>query len=190
MVSCQSNDSGSYHISGIAWIILIVISLAMFFIFVLKKGVAEDGEENKNSDSSGISHSDFEPMGSYLGGHPASDNIITNTAFKKNSDCCMFFYKDHSYNLPEFKFKIKIKSIKNISVEDLSSIEKKLTSGDIDLTVEAAKAMKKKKIKPQAFITIDWTDGQVIHSTLFSFKGKDAMKKATNARDSFLRMVN
>jgi hypothetical protein len=48
----------------------------------------------------------------------------------------------------------------------------------------------KKKNNQTAFITIDWTDGISDHSTVFSFEGKDSMKKAINAKDSFLRALN
>lgn len=190
LIFCQSNDYGSYHISWIGWIIIGAVSLAMFLILVLKKGLVKEGEHKKNPATPGISHNDFAPMGNYIGGHPGSDDIINSTVFKKNSDCCLFFYKDHSYNLPEYKFKIKIKSFKDISVEDLPSIEQKLTSGTITLTHPALNVLKKKKNGQMAFITLNWTDGQSGHTIVFSFEGKDAMQKANIAKDNFLRAVN
>ena len=190
MVSCQSNDYGSYHISWMGWIILIAIGLAMFLILVLRKGVAREVEGKKAVFTTEISHKDFAPIGNYIGGYPGSDNVINTTIFKRNSDCCLFFYKDHSYNLPEYKFKIKIKSFKSISVEDLPSIKKKVTSGSVSLTSAAGSMLKKKKKKQMAFVTINWTDGQSDHSTVFSFEGKDAMQKANIAKDNFLRAVN
>jgi hypothetical protein len=188
-VSCQINDYGSYHISLIGWAILIAIGIMMFLVLVLKKGVVPETEGKNPVITKGVSHNDFEPIGSYIGGHPGSESVIPDTVFRKNSDCCLFFYKDRSYNMPEFKFKIKVKSFKNISVEDLPSLEKKITSGSLTLT-SAAHSKLKKKNGQLAFVTIDWTDGQLNHSTVFSFEGKDSMQKANIARDNFLRAVN
>lgn len=175
--------------SWIGWAILIAIGLTAFVIFVLKKGIDETEEKKPESYKSETSV-DFENMGSYIGGHPNIENPISNTVFRKNSDCCLFFYKDRSYSMPEFKFKIKVKSFKNISVEDFHSIEKKLSSGTISLTSAASSAIMKKKNKQTAFLTINWKDGLSDHSTVFSFEGKDSMKKANIAKDSFLRALN
>ena len=188
--SCQSNDYGSYHISLIGWTFMGALGLIMFLILVLKKGVVKEGGHVNKSSVPGITLIDFEPMGNYLGGHPASDNVIASTVFRKNSDCCLFFYKDGSYSLPEYKFKIKIRSFKNIFVDDLSSFEKKLISGAITLTKEASNLIKKKNDGQLAFITINWTDGQSDNSTVFSFEGKDAMQRANTAKDSFLQTLN
>jgi len=188
-VSCKNNDYGSYHLSLTGWVILGTIAIAAFLIFVLKKGVVEEVEENKTVNTTGVSPNDFESMGNYIGGHPGSENMITGTVFKKNSDCCLFFYKDKSYNMPEFKFKIKVKAFKNISVEDFASIEKKIASGHITLTGAAISALKKRENGPTAFVTIDWTDGISNHSAVFSFDGKEAVQKAKIARDNFLRAV-
>src|ERR1035437_9831768 len=190
MVSCQSNDYGTYHISWIWWTIIGIVVLVLFLILVLKKGVVKERAQTKHSTVQGISHSDFEPMGNYFGGHPGSENMITSTVFRKNSDCCLFFYKDGSYNLPEYKFKIKIKSFRSIFVDDLPSFEEKVNTGNITLTGAAGKILKKKKSCQMAFVTINWTDGQSEHSTVFSFEGKDALQKANTARVSFLQSIN
>lgn len=190
LVSCQSNDYGTYHISWIGWAFMGALGLILFLILVLKKGVVKERGQINKSAVQGITLSDFEPMGNYLGGHPGSESVIASTVFRKNSDCCLFFYKDGSYSMPEYKFKIKIRSFKNIFVDDFSSFEKKLTSGAITLTKEASNSIKKKNDGQLAFITINWTDGQSDHSTVFSFEGKDAMQRANTARDSFLRTLN
>jgi hypothetical protein len=190
MVSCQSNDYGTYHISWIGWTIIGIVVLVLFLILVLKKGVVKEREQTKHPTVQGISHGDFEPMGNYFGGHPGSENMITSTVFRKNSDCCLFFYKDGSYNLPEYKFKIKIKSFRSIFVDDLPSFEKKVNNGNITLTGAAGRILKKKKNSQIAFVTINWTDGESEHSTIFSFEGKDALQKANIARVSFLQSIN
>jgi hypothetical protein len=190
IVSCQSNDYESYKMSWAGVAVAAVIGLAILVVFILQKRAVDETKENTNTALKDGSTVDFKSMGSYIGGHPASENMIPTAAFRRNSDCCMFFYKDRSYDMPEFKFKIKIKSIKNVSVEDLPSIEKKFSSGGINLAGEAITALRKKRKRPMAFITIDWTDGQLNHSTVFSFEGSDAMQKANNAKDNFLRALN
>ena len=181
---------GPYHISWMGWTIVGVIGLAMFLILVLKKGVVKEGEQTKHSTAQNTSHNDFESMGNYLGGHPGSENMIASTVFRKNSDCCLFFYEDGSYNMPEYKFKIKIKSFKSIFVDDLPSFEKKVTSGNIILSGAAGKILKKKKSRQLAFVTINWTDDHAEHSTVFSFEGKEALQKANTARANFLQSIN
>lgn len=190
MASCHLNDYGTYHISGIGWGVISTIGMGMFLILVLKKGVDNEGGPKKNLPSQGLSHNDFETIGNYLGGHPASANMITSTVFRKNSDCCLFFYKDGSYSMPEFKFKIKIRSFKDITVEDLDSIEKKIASGTITLDSVSTSSLKKKKNGQLAFVTINWVDGESDHTSVFSFEGKDATQKANKAKDSFLRALN
>jgi hypothetical protein len=190
MVSCQSNDYGSYKISWMGLVIVGIVGSAMFLILVLKEGVDKEAEPMNHSNAQHISHKDFEPMGNYLGGHPGSENMITSAVFRKNSNCCLFFYKDGSYSMPEFKFKIKIKSFKNIFVDDLSSFEEKVISGRIKLTSAAGKILKKNKSGKMAFVTINWTDGQSEHSTVFSFEGKDSLEKANTARGNFLQSLN
>jgi hypothetical protein len=189
-VSCQHNDYESYKMSWIGWLVLVAIGAAVFMVLVLKKGVADMSDEKNPVTMKDGSFAGFEPIGSYIGGHPTSENKISTTVFRRNSDCCMFFYKDKSYSMPEFKFKIKIKLFKNISVEDLPSIEKKITSGNINLTDTTENTLKKKRKAKTAFLTIDWGDENSTHSTIFSFEGDNAMQKANKAKDNLLRALN
>ena len=85
---------------------------------------------------------------------------------------------------------IVIENIKNITVEDASSIEKKITVGRLLLVGVFALAWRKKKTNELAFVVTEWNDGKFDHSTTFSFEGKEAMTKANTARNSLIKMCN
>lgn len=189
LFSCQSNNFASYQMSWAGWAIVIASVLGAVLIFVLKKGVVDDAEE-KNAKLKASSALDFEPIGNYIGGHPVIHDPVPGIVFRKNSNCCLFFYKNHSYDLPELKFKIKIGSFRNVSVEDPSLSGNKLLSDRIALSEEAIALMEKKGKDQSAILKIDWVERESKHSTLFSFDGNDAVKKANTAKENLLQAIN
>lgn len=161
----------------------------MFLIFGLKMGVIDETGEEQAVMVKSISSDKFESFGNYLDGHPEIQNPVPGIVFRKNNNCCMLFYQNHIYDPPEFKFKIKIRSFSDISVEDLSSFGEGLRSGRIKLSDEAGILLKNRKEDQTALVTINWTDGQSSHSTVFSFEGNDALKKAAAARGNLLKAL-
>ncbi len=189
LYSCQSGHFDSYNMSWIGWTTLVVTGTILFILFVLKKGVVDETEDNLSAEAQMNSSAMFGSFGNYIGGHPAIQQPVPGILFRKNSNCCLFFYRNHDYNPPELKFKIKIRSFSNISVEDFSSFDKRRRNGGIKLTPEAEALLKKKKKDQTALVTIDWTDGESDHSTVFSFDGSDAVKKANTAKENLLQAL-
>jgi hypothetical protein len=168
---------------------IIVIGLVVIFIII---GVTSSNKEKNIKEelkAKGLNFDAFVSVGTYVGGHPDRNENVDNCFANKESDT-MVFYRKIIAEKPERKFSINIENIKNITVEDASSIEKKITVGRLLLVGVFALAWRKKKTNELAFVVTEWNDGKFDHSTTFSFEGKEAMTKANTARNSLIKMCN
>ncbi len=183
--SCRSDNTESYEMSWMGWafIIAVGIGIALFFVFE-KRFIVEAVETSPkiNENNAG----DYKPIGNYIGGHPKFLKPVPGFVFRRNSHCCMSFYSNHSDNPPEFRFKIKAGSFRNISVENLSSVQ----NGNLSLPDKTLSTLRKKSKGQLALLKIEWTDGESMHSTFFSFEGNDARLKADSARENLLQALN
>lgn len=187
--SCQSNDFEAYQMSWMGWGFMAAGGIGILLVFVFRKGIIEDTEENSLKIQD-LEAAGFKPLGNYVGGHPAIQRPVPGIVFRKNSHCCMFFYSNHTDNPPEFKFKIKIGSFRNIVVEDNSSFNKGISSERSTLPGKALNIFRKKRKDQLALLKIDWTDGESIHSLKFSFEGNDAVQKAHDAKESLVQALD
>jgi hypothetical protein len=183
--SCQSNNPGSYQMSWTGWAFLAAVGIGVILVFILKKGVVSEADESRGKISE-IASDDFKPVGDYIGGHPEIPKPVPGIVFRRNNHCCMSFYSNHSDNPPEFRFKIKAGSFRNISVEDRSSFE----NGNISLPDKTLSLLRKKSKDQLALLKIDWMDGESGHTAVFSFTGNDAMQKANKAKENLHRALN
>jgi hypothetical protein len=169
------------------WIIGIGVVIVLFII------LGSQGQKNIDKRTAflknmGIDPNELVKVGAYVGGHPDIDNHYSS---------CVIYLKDNNLKIcheneiaiPRFLADIDKDKIIYISIEDSSSIEKKVTLGRVLLVGIFALAWKKKKKNEMAFLAIDWNDGKFEHSTLFSFEGKDAMQTANTARNKLIRLV-
>jgi hypothetical protein len=184
IVPCKGGDFESYQMSWMGWafIIATVAGISLFYIF--RKRFTDDGDESRAKVNENAAN-DYKPIGDYMGGHPEIRKPVPGFVFRRNSHCCMFFYSNHIDNPPEFRFKIKVGSFRKISVEDMVLIEKdnhSLTEKTIDL-------LRKKDMDQLALLKINWHDGVTEHSTVFSFEGNDAVKKAGKAQEDILQAL-
>jgi len=186
LFSCEFDDAGNPHLTGLFWILLIG------FIFAVIAGIWQ-GESNLKKKNQGLKKMGLDPnqifrVGKYVGGHPDIDKVIELCSIYKKNDSLLIC--EPNYNLlPATKARIPLTSIKNITIEDSSSIDKKVTLGRVLLIGVFALAWRKNKKDEHAFISIDWNDGKFDHSTLFSFEGKDAMQKANISRNKLIQMA-
>lgn len=183
--SCTFDDSGNAHIAGWFWIV--VVGIIVLFIYALissekdtKKAKDALAERNQNFD-------DFKFVGKYVGGHPDFDKEITRVSVKDSPDLLSFYDQASQFSMPYHRFDIPKSKIKEITVEDASSIEKKLTVGRLFLVGVFAFAWKKKKKNELAFIVIDWNDGRFEHATTFAIEEKDAFQKANSVRNQLIK---
>lgn len=127
--------------------------------------------------------------GNYVGGHPELDIKVDNVKLTKSDDdrlvFLMRYLKTGAVNTRAF---IPIADIKNIEVEDSSTIERKMTMGRIFLVGIYALGWQKKKKNELAFVTVGWADGRFEHETLFSFEGRMAMTRANTCRNALIKL--
>ena len=115
------------------------------------------------------------------------NNIQYCTIYRKNNE---FIISDTGMGLyPKYKGAIPINSIKEILIEDATTIENKVTLGRVILVGIFALAWKKKKKNELSFVTIQWTKERFNHTTIFSFEGSNAMQIANKVRNRLIREI-
>lgn len=167
---------------------IIMLILAVFFFYFVIKGIKIQKEVNEKLKNDGYNFLTKIEIGKYLGGHPDIDEPTIGT---------ILFPKDNKLEiLVEAKFKLPIKKgeienrfIKNITVEDQSTVEKRVTVGRLLMTGIFAFAWKKKNINELAYLTIEWNDGKFEHETIFEMNGKGAMQNANTARNKLIKII-
>ena len=165
----------------------IVIILIVIFIIVGVNGQKKEKEIKDNYRSSGFDLDKLVKLGTYVGGHPDKNENADNCHVFKSGEI-LEFYRKVIAEKPVKLFSIKNESIKAITVEDATTMEKKVTLGRVLLVGIFALAWKKKKKNEIAFVVIDWSDGRFDNATTFSFEGKVAMQQANTARNELIRM--
>lgn len=184
--SCETNKDGKLEMSGMGWV-LIILALCLLF-FVGDNNNKKESPVKKRMRDLNMSYSQFYPLGTYVGGHPNLDHTKEQVYFRKVDDLISFYrIETIGTSMPDnLHVNIEIDSIENITIEDASSIEKKITVGRIFLVGVFALAWKKKKKNEVAFVSIEWKRGKFSHSTLFTFEGADAFEKANIARNKLI----
>ncbi len=132
---------------------------------------------------------DTRHIGDYVGGHPLLDNIVYSPlVFVKDNEIniCVRTTDDELDKLAS----IDIESVKNIYIEDFTSVQKEVTLGRVLLVGVFALAWKKKKKDELSFLCIDWTNGKFENKTLFKYEGKMSMQKANADRNHLINSVN
>jgi hypothetical protein len=129
-------------------------------------------------------------MGTLVSGHPDVNNRITPTViFSKGNNLEIFHFYEHFGVAPKKIAEIEKDKITNITVEDQSTIEKRITATRLLLVGVFALAWKKKEKNHLAYKTIYWNDGRFDHETIFEFEGIQAMKIANESRNKLLRIL-
>jgi hypothetical protein len=171
------------------WTIVIIV-IVLFIILVIYGSKQIKGNEKKMTEK-GFDISKRILSGKYIAGHPDLDESIQITTIFPKDDSLVIM-EESGVNISvekAIKAKIKNSEIKNIIVEDQSTIEKRITVGRLLAVGVFAFALKKKKKNEIAFVTIEWNDGKFDHETIFEFEGTDAMQKANTARNKMMKAV-
>ena len=189
--SCEINENGDTSITGFGWFIIIGI-----IALIIYTGISTNKEKNESAikmKESGMNYVQFVSLGTYVGGHPGIDNNIDNIFCRKENEYLeLYRIPVMDVSMPEkiAQSTIPINSINNITVEDASSIEKKVTLGRVILVGIFALAWRKKKKNELAFLVIEWKKGKFEHTTTFSFEGKNAMQIANTARNKIINICD
>jgi hypothetical protein len=187
--SCTINDDGELETTWLFWFLLIG------FVVMLVYAAVSTSQQKKETDaelrSRGLSNSDFKITEStYVGGHPLWNDNVPYIVYRREDDKLQFYSRQADYMMPAYKFEIPIDTIKNIGIEDATSIESKVTVGRLFFVGIFAFAWKKKKKNELAFVTIEWNDGRFDHTTIFNIESNLAMQKANTMRNNLIRDLN
>lgn len=186
--SCTFDDSGNAHIATWFWVVLVFF--VILFVILVISSEKETAKAKAVLAKKGLDFSDFKFVGKYVGGHPDFDKEIMRVSVKDSPDVLLFYDQISQFSMPYHRFDISKNQIKGISIEDASSIEKKLTVGRLFLVGVFAFAWKKKKKNELAFVVIDWNDGKFDHSTTFAIEGKDAFRQANSVRNQLIKFAH
>ena len=186
--SCVVTDDGDFELTWIFWVLLGV------FIFAVVLGAKDQKKTKAEMDSRGIKKSDFVKMGHIIAGHPdANDGVQNSLCQVKDGNIQFYNVKDYSMfdmeaEIPKrIQVMIPIDAIEDISIEDKTSIENKITVGRIFLVGIFAWGWKKKKVNEQAFVVIKWKTGKFVNETIFMFENKGALQLANTARNFLIK---
>ena len=186
--SCVVTDDGDFKLTWLFWVLLGV------FIFAIVLGAKDQKKTKAEMDRRGIKITDFVKMGHIIAGHPDVNEGVQNSLCKiKDGDIQFYKVKDYSMfdmeaEIPQrIQVSIPINEIEDITVEDKTSIENKITVGRIFLVGIFALGWKKKKVNEQAFVVIKWKTGKFVNETIFMFENKGALQLANTARNFLVK---
>jgi hypothetical protein len=185
-----SGHSGSGIIS-----LLIMMAILIFIVYLivratnkrtarLRDNPIDNNQKRKSENSLGISK--FIKSGKYLSGHPSIINPINNSQIACNETDLMLF-NSRSWQPMGI---IPLKDITNISLEDASTIEKRVTATRLLTVGIFAFAAKKKKVTSLYYISIEWLSGKFKTETIFEFDGKDALINANKCKSYIMECAN
>lgn len=179
---------------------LIAIGILIFVIILIfavpdatKKQEASKKKLYSDLEGSGFDIKVITEASRYMGGHPKIDNSQPNVQLIAKSDKTIavvhlsisgndWFFKPLGF-IPQSK-------IKDIAIEDATSIEKRVTAGRVLLLGVFALAAKKKEKKEKAYMVISWNDGRFDHDTVFEFEGTGAFENANKSRNILINNLS
>ena len=155
---------------------IIFIAICIGIILLGISGMKKQKEAKKLQESKkqelGISKT-FD-AGKYITGHSkiTTPNLDVQMYFKDD----IIFIIDNSPNLKELG-QIPLKEVTNVSVEDASTVEKRITATRLLTIGIFAFAAKKNEKKEMYYLTINWKDGKFDQETIFEFNFKPNVPK-------------
>ena len=168
--------------------VLFLIIVVILFIVIGVSGSAQNKKCKEKLESQGYSVNDFVESGKYIAGHPEiNDQIERTTVIAKKDNISIF--KGSVIEGPEYLAKIDCDKIKDIKIEDASTIEKRITAARLLAVGIFALAWKKKKVNEVSFCVIEWNDGKFDHETIFEFSKKGAMQNANTFRNNLINII-
>ncbi len=178
---------------------LLVLVVIGFFQAAKKTSKSKHEKEKELSDKYNLDESNELFSAKYLGGHPSINNNGDLRVFHKNNQLVLVSFftelvsddKVGQYDKYDFYIcgSIDFASIKEVTLEDQSTIENRITVGRMLLVGPLAFAWKKKEKIESAYLILDWNDGTFNHKTLFEFTGSSSMQKANTARNKLINTV-
>jgi len=170
--------------------VLLLLGLPIALIIFAIKSFIRSGELKRKFQFE-YNLNDKVAMGTLVAGHPGVNNRVTPTAiFGKGDKLEIFNFYNHFRIAQKKVAEIAKEKVSNITVEDQSTIEKRITGTRLLLTGVFAFAWKKKTKHELAYVTIYWNDGKFDHETIFEFAGLNAMNRANISRNKLIKLCN
>lgn len=119
--------------------------------------------------------------GKYISGHPDINDPVDNSSivFTAKGLAIQNRAKSSIGLIPPDQ-------IKDVSVEDASTIQTRVTATRLLTLGVLAFAAKKKQVSNEFYVTISWNDGRFDHETIFEFTGKEANTQANTLRNGLI----
>jgi hypothetical protein len=168
--------------------LIIIIAIILFFVVLIAYGKNKEKKNNEILTEQGYSVDKKIVSGKYLAGHPEIDNPVNSTTLFF-IDKKLVIMQTEVFEEPKKLAEIYFDKISNITIEDKTTIEKRVTVTRLLLTGIFAFALKKNKKTEVAYLVIDWNDDKFNHETIFEYTNKEAMQSANTARNALIKLV-
>lgn len=165
------------------WVFLII------FILMIIVGISQ-GNSNRSEFKNSFNRSpnDLLSSGTYVSGHPKIDTSLKNTKLLLDwNEVKIFTVEPGGFSQ---KGSIQKDSIKNVVIEDASTIQNRVTIGRLLLTGVFAFAWKKKTKQECAYLIIEWNQSQFNNETIFEFEGVGSIQRANTLRNKFINYLS
>jgi hypothetical protein len=134
--------------------------------------------------------SDLLNSGTYVSGHPRLDKSIPETFFMLNDNEIKIFKMDKNQAKHVYVDRIKKEYIKNVQMEDSSTIQTRVSVKRLIAVGLFAFAWKKKQKLESAYIVLEWNDEKFDHETIFEFEGSNSINNANTLKNRLLNYLS
>jgi hypothetical protein len=130
-------------------------------------------------------------LGNYISGHPEIDKSCkkVNLIPKDGKLDLLYMPVSEQALVPVYLGSLSPELITNITVEDQSTFERRITLTRVALVGVFALLWKKKKKNELAYLTLFWNDGKFDHETLFEFEGINSIENANTSRNQLIKIL-
>ena len=153
-------------------------------------------ERTEQFEEMGIDPNKAIHTGQYLYGHPDIDTPINKTFISPKDDKLEIYNSNEPTDNDWYAKKpvklgeININEIEKITIEDASTIERRVTIPRLVLTGIFAFALKKKTTHVSSYLVITWKKGKFQHEAFFEFEGSAALTLGNQARNQLIKIAS
>ena len=163
------------------------LMLGGMMIIIIIMGIVNSKNRKLTLIKLGLDKNDLIFAGKYVSGHIDIDKSIPHTEIAVIENKLAIY--NNNNNIPIFIASIPTDAIKNIIIEDASTMERRVTAGRMLLVGIFAFGLKKKKKDEMSYLIIEWSDGRFEHNTIFEFVKTGAIQKSNEARNKLMKKI-
>ena len=166
---------------------LLIFTIAAVIIIVVYS-IVITVKKKKVLKQLGFNPKDAIKTGKYTIGHPDLDKTeaITEVFIK---DGLLNIFTTDKNGKTVLKANIPCSNIKNVIIEDASTMKHRVTVGRLLTIGVFAFAAKKNKKREMSYLIIEWSDGRFDHETIFEFSGAGAIEDGNTARNKIIKQI-